>query len=87
VSPYRIPNVEFGSWGERNSIRMFFPGLYDWNTHPSPKLTQTEQKVVYNSGIGPAMRRLMSHAANKWPLLGIDLVSDRIYPEAKSISS
>jgi hypothetical protein len=33
------------------------------------------------------MRRLMPHAANEWPLLGVDLVSDRIYPEAKSISS
>jgi len=67
VDLHRIPNVEFASWGERNSVRLFFPGLYNEERHPASSLTQDEQRIVYNDGLCPAMHDLMEHAANDWP--------------------
>ncbi len=64
---HRIPNVEFGSYGERSSVRLFFPDLYSKDRDSGSSLTQEEQRIVYNDGLCPAMHDLMEHAANDWP--------------------
>jgi hypothetical protein len=62
---HKIPNIHFGKWGERNAIRIVFPGL--WNAdRTSVQLTNEERKDLYEKGIRPAIVSLHEDST-EWP--------------------
>jgi len=56
----------FAKWGERNMIRLVFPGLYS-EDRSTPFLTQDEQRILYQDGIAPAVKSLTPHTSHDWP--------------------
>jgi len=62
---HKIPNVHLGKWGERDAIRILFPGL--WNAdRASVHLSTAERTELYEKGIRPAVVSLHEDCTD-WP--------------------
>lgn len=62
---HKIPNLMFAKWGERNMIRIIFPGLYS-DDRSSSHLTRDQQREFYELGLRPAMVDLEQGEAAEW---------------------
>lgn len=71
VEYHHIPNFEFGSFGTRHHINIFFPRL--WTPERSKKsrpyrLTDAERNTWYVNGLRPALRSLLGNSVlDEWP--------------------
>lgn len=65
---HRIPNLQLATFGNRNSIKVMVPGLYD-PTRKNPNLSQEEGAIFYEKGLLPTMQELEEDTllASEWP--------------------
>jgi hypothetical protein len=66
MEPNKIPNVQFGYFGHRHTIRLFFPRLQSPDRH-SVKLTAEELQRLYDLAIRPAAVAVMPDIVADWP--------------------
>ncbi|KAF9442097.1 hypothetical protein P691DRAFT_765570 [Macrolepiota fuliginosa MF-IS2] len=71
VEYHRIPNFEFGTFGVRHHINIFFPGLWSQDRskgHAAYRLTEQERTFWYDKAFRPAIGSLLGPAiASEWP--------------------
>jgi hypothetical protein len=71
VDYHKIPNFEFGTFGMRHHLHIFFPGL--WSPERSQRsnayhLTERERAFWYENGFRPAIATLLGQSiASEWP--------------------
>jgi hypothetical protein len=71
VEYHKIPNFEFGTFGMRHHLHIFFPGL--WSPERSQRsnsyhLSEHERAFWYENGFRPAITALLGHSiASEWP--------------------
>jgi hypothetical protein len=71
VDVHKIPNFEFGTFGMRHHLHLFFPGL--WSPERSQQsnpyhLTERERAFWYENGFRPAIAALLGQSiASEWP--------------------
>lgn len=63
---HRIPNFEFGYWGQRHMIHIFFPGLLAEGRVGS-QLTKDEKTKFYEFGLRPSIFSLLRQDVSDWP--------------------
>jgi len=66
MEPSTVPNVHFGQFGLRHSIRMFFPRLKT-DERVSVRLTAEELQPLYDTVIRPAVALVMPEIVCDWP--------------------
>ncbi|KAF9522442.1 hypothetical protein CPB83DRAFT_899623 [Crepidotus variabilis] len=64
--PSTVPNVHFGHFGHRHSIRLFFPHLKS-DDRTSVRLQGEELEALYNLGIRPAAENTLARCVHDWP--------------------
>ncbi|KAJ3559064.1 hypothetical protein NP233_g11357 [Leucocoprinus birnbaumii] len=72
VDYHRIPNFEFGSFGDRKALHVFFPKLctperLKNRSTPAYQLTQRERELWYEKGLRPAIESISQGLASEWP--------------------
>lgn len=71
VDFHHIPNFEFGSFGERHHLNIFFPLLWTPENSKSAQphqLSKEKRALWYENGLCPAIVSLMGHhIASEWP--------------------
>ncbi|KAG6898534.1 hypothetical protein C0993_006176 [Termitomyces sp. T159_Od127] len=71
VELHRIPNFEFGKFGPRHHLHVFFPALWTPERAKSRQpylLTKREREIWYECGLRPAIVKLLDeHMASEWP--------------------
>jgi hypothetical protein len=66
VDYHKIPNAQFGFWGQRYMIHIFFPSLLNVHNH-GPKLMEEERKIYYEQGLRPSIETLTPNQLSDWP--------------------
>ncbi|KAG6815392.1 hypothetical protein H0H87_002313 [Tephrocybe sp. NHM501043] len=66
VQLHKIPNFEFGSFGNRSQLNLFFPGLVG-DTDASSNLTRRQRAILYECGIRPTIASLLPYQVSEWP--------------------
>ncbi|RDB19057.1 hypothetical protein Hypma_014471 [Hypsizygus marmoreus] len=71
VDYHRIPNFEFGNFGPRHSLNIFFPGLWSplrGKSNQPYHLSEKERAFWYENGMRPAIASLLGQSiASEWP--------------------
>ncbi|KAG6876902.1 hypothetical protein C0993_012195 [Termitomyces sp. T159_Od127] len=71
VDLHRIPNFEWGRFGPRHHLHVFFPGLWTPERSKSRGSYQTnerERAIWYDNGLRPAILELLGeNLAHEWP--------------------
>jgi hypothetical protein len=71
VDYHKIPNFEFGTFGTRHQLHIFFPGLWSPERSQQSKpyhLTERERAFWYENGFRPAIATLLGQSiASEWP--------------------
>ncbi|KAH0588293.1 hypothetical protein J132_02620 [Termitomyces sp. J132] len=71
VDLHRIPNFEWGKFGPRHHLHIFFPGLWApqrCKSRGSYETHERERAIWYNHGLRPAMIALLGeNLAQDWP--------------------
>jgi hypothetical protein len=68
VQPHEVPNICLGKFGERHTVRVFFPHFVgDPNASGKNHLSKEQQDQFYNLGIRPAALEVCPEAASDWP--------------------
>ncbi|KAJ3517569.1 hypothetical protein NMY22_g13939 [Coprinellus aureogranulatus] len=49
VDLHRIANFGFGRWGERNELRLFLPGLFEWGVRESHHISMDELELLWTA--------------------------------------
>lgn len=66
VPVHRIPNFEFGYWGQRHTIHIFFPGLVA-EERQGIQLSKAEKMSFYEDGLRPSIATLLPQGVSDWP--------------------
>lgn len=66
VDPSKVPNVYFGTFGPRHTLRLFFPRLQD-SSRQGVNLTNTELGDIYDLGIRQAAQDVLRDTVHDWP--------------------
>jgi hypothetical protein len=66
VPLHRIPNFEFGYWGQRHMIHMFFPRLVSEDRRGT-QLSREEKTQFYELGLRPTIAHIAPEALSDWP--------------------
>jgi hypothetical protein len=66
VPLHRIPNFEFGYWGQRHMIHIFFPRLVSEGRKGS-QLSKIEKTEFYELGLRQAVAELLPYDISDWP--------------------